>query len=123
MQDRSGPSAVLPPFVPGREAVDLLPVLDRYETASSRLVDSWFEPDAYANFSAEIDAIREQGLKVAPLTLFSLQLLIAHSELVSAMWQLSAAAASPAQVQAVRKRHAIAVQALREMVVTLRGSA
>ncbi|HET8748582.1 MAG TPA: hypothetical protein VFM98_23510 [Ramlibacter sp.] len=95
---------------------DLVAAIDAYEDASTRLVARWLDMDLYSDVSRQIDAIRERGVSDPSLTVFSLQLVIAHSELICTMWQNSSVGVSAAKLQEVQARHTLAVRALREAV-------
>lgn len=99
----------------------LIPALDAYQVAAVRLVESWLDMEAYADFARQIEPIREHGVAVPGLTVLALQLVIAHAELVSAMWQHSSVGVSPGRMKEVRLRHAIAVQSLRVEANRLAG--
>jgi hypothetical protein len=60
----------------------------------------------------DVDAIREHGASVPVLTVLSLQLVIAHSELVCTMWQNSSVGVSPVKMQEVKARHTDSIHAL-----------
>ena len=109
-------------FLPRFGAFELIAALDTYHAAAVRLVESWLDMDAYAQFAREIEPIREHGAAVPGLTVLALQLVIAHAELVSALWQHSSVGVSPQRMKEVRLRHALAVQSLRAEATRLAGS-
>lgn len=94
-------------------AFNLMAALDAYELASARLVEAWPDPHLYADVTQQIEEIREHGVSNPVLTVLSLQLVIAHSELVSALWQNASEPVAALALQEVRQRHAIALEALR----------
>ena len=104
------------PFLADAVRVDtfhLVSALDAYAVAATRLVERWFDADAYADVQRRIDTIRDHGVTQPALTVLSLQLVIAHAELVSTLWQNASADVSAAHLQEVRARHAVAVELLR----------
>lgn len=101
-------------------ASDLLAALAAYELTSTRLVDRWLDMDIYQECSTQIDAIREQGVANPALTVLSLQLVIAHSELVGTMWQNASMGVCGARLQEVKDRHALAINALRSAAASCR---
>lgn len=108
MQDHTFPETLL------RHSIsEMLSALDAYDVASTRLVETWLDMDLYTEFSQQIDDIREQGVAIPTLTVLSLQLVIAHSELVSTMWQNASMGVNAARLQEVKERHTLAVNALR----------
>lgn len=105
-----------PPVLPSvlrPDAFKLLSALDAYDLTCARMLESWFDMHAYADFARQIDAIREHGVSAPELTVLSLQLVIAHSELVSTLWQDSCVRVNASRMQEVRERHSIAINALR----------
>ena len=107
----------LPAFRSSREDFDLLSALDAYETTSTRLVDTWFDVHVASAFSREIDAIRHRTMQIPGLTVLGLQLVIAHCELASTLWQDASVGVSAARLEEVRLRHHLAVGALRAAVI------
>ena len=85
MQDRSFPASSPSLFTRRDERLDLASSLDRYVAASTRLVDTWFDMDLYADFRKQLEAIRQHAMTDPALTVYSLQLAIAHFELVSTL--------------------------------------
>lgn len=108
MQEPRFPNSIL-----RHGAFHLMSALDAYELGSLRLVETWLDMDVYADVSGQIDAIREHGVTSPALTVLSLQLVIAHSELVSTMWQNSSVGVAPAKVREVTERHTLAIDAVR----------
>jgi hypothetical protein len=115
MQDHTLPETPL-----RHRASGLLAALDTYELTSARLVDRWLDMDIYRDCSTQIDAIREQGVTSPALTVLSLQLVIAHSELVGTMWQNASKGVCEARLQEVKDRHALAINALRSAAASCR---
>lgn len=103
-----------------RDPFDLVSALDSYEAATTRLVESWLDMEVYADFSRQIDAIRDHGVPDSSLTVLSLQLVIAHSELVSTLWQHASVGVPAQKMQEVQERHALAIDALRVAVASQR---
>jgi hypothetical protein len=99
---------------------NLLSALDTYDVASTRLVESWLDMDVYMVFSKQIDAIRDHGVTLPALTVLSLQLVIAHSELVSTLWQNASTGLCATKLQDVKERHTFAVNALRAAAASYR---
>jgi hypothetical protein len=113
MQDRSF-LASFPSTSTHRDGTfDLPSALDRYGTTCTRLVDTWFDMDLYADFRKQLEAIRQHAMTVPALTVYSLQLAIAHFELVSTLWQDASVGISAARLEEVKMRHAIAAEAMR----------
>lgn len=110
MQDRSVCDS---PPVRHNTRFDLASALDRYEATCTRLVDTWFDMDRYADFRKQLEEIRQHAFRVPALTVFSLQLGIAHFELLSTLWQDASVGVSTARLEEVKMRHTIAVQAMR----------
>ena len=114
MQDRPLPFLSLLSQAEGRrENLDFVSALAAYEEASALEVESWFDIDRYAEFSKLGDAVREDGVAVPELTALTLQLHIAHAELVSTLWQNVAVGVPPVHMEQVRARHAVAIEGLR----------
>lgn len=109
----------LPYAVRSRDAFDLLSALDAYDVAAQRLVASWLDMEVYSDFSRKVDAIRDHGAAVPALTVLSLQLVIAHSELVSTLWQNASVGVSTEGMRDVQDRHTAAVEALRASATRL----
>jgi hypothetical protein len=100
---------------------DLVTAIDAYEISSTLLVARWLDMELYADVSRQIDAIRERGVSEPSLTVFALQLVIAHSELVSTLWQNASVGVCPTMLKEVQARHAHAIRALRGGVAHLSG--
>lgn len=98
---------------PRSDAFDLVSALDTYALCATRLVETWFDMDVYARLGRQIDAIRAHGMAHGGMTVLSLQLVIAHTELLSTMWQHASVGVSAARIEEVQMRHAFAVEALR----------
>ena len=113
MQDRSFPASSPSLFTRRDERLDLASALERYEATCARLVDTWFDMDLYADFRKQLEAIRHHAMTVPALTVYSLQLAIAHFELVSTLWQDASVGVSAARLEEVKMRHAMAVEAMR----------
>ena len=105
--------------VRSRDAFNLLSALDAYDLAGQTLVASWLDMEVYADFSAKVDAIREHGATVPALTVLSLQLVIAHSELVSTLWQNASVGVGPERMGEVQARHSEAIESLRAAAVCM----
>ena len=113
MQDRSFLGFSHSPSTRRDERFDLASALDRYATASTRLVDTWFDMGLYADFRKQLEAIRLHAMTVPALAVYSLQLAIAHFELISTLWQDASVGVSAARLEEVKMRHTIAVEAMR----------
>ena len=113
MQDRAVPASFHSTFTRRDERLDLASALERYEATCARLVDTWFDMDLYADFRKQLEAIRQYAMTVPALTVYSLQLAIAHFELVSTLWQDASVGVSAARLEEVKMRHAMAVEAMR----------
>jgi hypothetical protein len=113
MQDRPAPASFASPFARRDERFDLASALERYEATCTRLVDTWFDMDLYAEFRKQLEAIRQYAMTVPALTVYSLQLAIAHFELVSTLWQDASVGISAARLEEVKMRHTIAAEAMR----------
>jgi hypothetical protein len=81
-----GPS----PSVP-QAARDLLAVLERYGLHVGQLTGRWMDAELYHTVSLEIDAIRHGCQRLPGLSSPWIALLIAHAELMHALWQASSA--------------------------------
>ena len=113
MQDRAVSASFPSTFTRRDERFDLASALERYDTTCTRLVDTWFDMDLYADFRKQLEAIRQYAMTVPALTVYSLQLAMAHFELVSTLWQDASVGVSAARLEEVKMRHAIAVEAMR----------
>ena len=70
-----------------------------------------------SDFGRQVDAIRERVMAIPGLTVLGLQLVIAHCELSSAMWQNASVGVSVTTLEEIRLRHQLAVGALRAAVI------
>jgi hypothetical protein len=102
-----------------RDAFNLMSALDAYDLASSQLVERWLDMDLYTEFSKQIDAIRDHGVAVPTLTVLSLELVIAHSELVSTLWQNASVGVPAPKLYEVQARHTAAINMLRAAAAKL----
>jgi hypothetical protein len=80
------------PSVP-QAARDLLAVLERYGLHVGRLTGRWMDTELYHTVALEIDAIRHACQRLPGLSSPWVALLIAHAELMHALWQASGAPA------------------------------
>lgn len=120
MPDLSSPPVFIPAqAVQTRDAFDLPAALAAYEGMGARLVESWLDIELYARFSAQIADIRAHAVPLPALTVLALQLAIAHSELVSTMWQNASVGVDAGRIREVVERHAVALDALRTAATTL----
>lgn len=104
---------------PRCDAFNLVSALAAYDLASMKLVESWLDMELCAEFGQLMVAIREHGIAVPVLTVPSLQLVIAHSELVCTMRQNSSVGVSPIKVEEVKARHTASIRALAAAAVKL----
>lgn len=110
---------LLPHSLARRDAFELLSALDAYELAAERVVRDWFDVHAYADVTRRIEAIRTHGASVPALTVVSLQLVIAHTELLSMLWQNACTGGGVARLAEVQERHAACVASLRAAALRL----
>lgn len=112
-----GHSLSLPSQSATRDGFDLLSALATYEATSMRLVDTWCDVHVLSDFGRQVDEIRERVLGMPGLTVLGLQLVIAHCELSSALWQNASVGVSAKTLEEIRYRHQLAVGALRAAVI------
>ena len=114
MQERPhSPLSLISPAHGPREGTDLVSAISAYERASTRVVRTWFDIDDYAECSKLIDVVRDEGVLQPVLAVLALQLYIAHSELISTLWQNAAVGVAAVKMDEVQARHTAAIVALR----------
>lgn len=92
----------------------LVASLQRYDADVERMVDTWLDMELYNAVSDRIEEIRGLSAFLPGLAVQWVELLIAHAELVHALWrtQQAGAAAHPEEIATVRGRHAECVASL-----------
>lgn len=101
-------------------ALQLAAALDKYEREVDAMVGSWLEMERYAEVSADIEQIRMYASALPQLSVFWVELLIAHAELVHCLWRskFDAPEERP-ELAAVQKRHGSCVASLRRRCLHL----
>jgi hypothetical protein len=96
-------------------AFQLLAALEEYDQDTARMIAGWPELDLYRSVSDQMEKIRLYSSAVAEATVQSLELLIAHAELVHLLWRAEYAGdrTSLEALEEVREHHADCVAALR----------
>lgn len=105
-------------------AFQLAAALDQYERDVARLVESWLDVDLYHAVTGHVSRVRSFASALPQVSVPWVELLIAHSELVHALWRLRFAQdgtdrGMPADVLA---RHAASVAAMRTHCLRLLAS-
>ena len=104
-----------------RDAFGLAAALDAYAAASTRLVEGWFDPQAYAECTERLEAIRAHGLADPALSALTLQLFIAHCEVLSILWRHAVTGDCAEGIATAQERHALALGALCAALATLQA--
>ena len=96
-------------------AFQLLAELEEYGKETDRIVAGWPDIELYGRVSDQIEKIRLYSSSLPDACVQSLELLIAHAELMHLLWRAEHGAdrGSPASLAAVREHHADCVAALR----------
>jgi hypothetical protein len=101
-----------------------LAALERYQAQVRRLAGDWMDMELYGVVGRHVEDVRQGCLHIQPLSRPWVELLIAHAELVQALWQSSRpgsgvdAAARQRQLSKVMD----AVQGLQHACMQLPGS-
>lgn len=100
-------------------AFQLAAVLDRYDEDVGRMVDTWLDMELYGSVSEQVEQIRMFSVTMSELSVFWVELLIAHAELVHSLWRLRlrADAADLENLRQLRERHAYCVASLKSRVL------
>jgi hypothetical protein len=103
-------------------AFQLVATVERYESHVDQLITSWLDMDAYRTVSSEIDEIQLYSSSLPQLAVQAVALLIAHSELVFALWRAWGTRPDGHEVQECMRRHQACVWDLhRSCLKFLRG--
>lgn len=96
-------------------AFQLAAALDRYDTDVECMVDTWLDMDVYSSVSDQIEQIRLYAGALPHVSVFWVELLIAHAELVHSLWRLrfQEDPSERERLDDVRARHSICVASLR----------
>ncbi len=95
---------------------ELVALLDDYQAAAVRLVEQWPAISAYTELSTRLDPIRKHASLHPDLSVASVQLVIAHSELVSTLSERSAGRSRAEKLAQVQERHRACIDAMRDVV-------
>ena len=95
--------------------------LDDYQQGVDALVDAWPDPERYRAVTGQLDAIRKDAALLPQVRVLWVELLIAHAELMHALWALLARRSEAAlfHVEELRIRHAECVAGLRRRCLVL----
>lgn len=74
---------------PAQNASQTLAALERYQTHVRRLVANWQDPALYHEVSQDMEQVRRCCRQLSALSDAWVSLLIAHAELMHALWQVS----------------------------------
>lgn len=102
-------------------AFQLAAALDRYDEDVGRMVDTWLDMELYGSVSGQVEQIRMFSITMPELSVFWVELLIAHAALVHSLWRLRFRAdeADRESLRQLRERHAYCVASLRTRVLRL----
>jgi hypothetical protein len=83
-------------------AAETLAALDRYQLHVSQLAGRWLDAELYRTVSADLEAVRRCCQQLPALSAGWVSLLIAHAELMHALWQASKSNAKSGQPERQR---------------------
>jgi len=86
-------------------AADLLAALERYARHVAQLTTRWMDAELYNTVSEDVDAVRRGCQSLPGLNSAWVGLLIAHAELMHALWQ---AASTPREAGAAERQRLLA---------------
>src|SRR4051794_39107822 len=87
-------------------AFQLAGLLETYGEKVERMVDTWLDMELYREVSDAVEEIRTLSVILPGLSVQWVELLIAHTELVHALWRGGQAGADPEKVGAIQANHA-----------------
>jgi hypothetical protein len=95
-------------------AFQLSAALENYQQDMDSLSDPWSQREQYKRVSDEFDMVRMLKGALPELSVAMVEVLIAHVELMSALWNSTAVAKSgSAALEGLRSRHRSAVEGMR----------
>ena len=95
-------------------AFQLSAALESYQQDMDSLDDPWSQREQYKRVSDEFDMVRMLKGALPELSVAMVEVLIAHVELMSALWNSSPAAkGGSAPLESLRSRHRSAVESMR----------
>ncbi|QJW85301.1 hypothetical protein HK414_23655 [Ramlibacter terrae] len=101
-------------------AVQLATALDHYELEFNALMRNWPEMEMYAGVSRRMDELRMYSASLPVLSVQYVSLLIAHAELVHALWKTQTRGGYTAvDLANVREDHRAAIADLRRKCLRL----
>jgi hypothetical protein len=97
-------------------AFQLVAALERYDRDTERMIAAWPRPELYREIFEQMENIRMYSAALAQVRVQSVELLIAHAELVHCLWRAQFAGPREARerIAAEGERHERAVAALRK---------
>ncbi|GAB3767240.1 hypothetical protein GCM10028796_28170 [Ramlibacter monticola] len=106
-------------------AFQLAAALEEYEVSVGRMIDTWLDMELYGRVSEQIEEIRLYCLPLPQLSAPWVELLIAHAELVHALWRLrfQEEGTDRERLEEVRQHHTACVRKLRSRCLVLLSGA
>lgn len=97
-------------------ALQLVVALEEYDRDAALMVDTWLDMDLYHKVSEEVEDIRRASAALPHLSVHWVEFLIAHAELVHALWRLrfEDEPAEQGRLGLARGRHAHCVALLKD---------
>ena len=102
-------------------AFQLAGALEKYDQDVERMVDTWLDMELYCSVSDQVEQIRMYSAALPRLSVFWVELLIAHAELVHSLWRLHFRQdpLDRSRLEEVRVRHSGCVASLRSRCLRL----
>jgi hypothetical protein len=93
--------------------------LERYQQQWEELVDPWFDREYWLKVNAELDELRRLVAAQPEFSADLMEVIMRHAQLLRALAKPSSAPQKAAELAALRRKHASAIDALRSKCLQL----
>jgi hypothetical protein len=97
----------------------MMAALERYQQQWDELVDPWFDREYWLKVNAELDELRRLVAALPELSADLMEVIMRHAQLLRSLVKPSAPQQKAAEMAALRRKHAIAIEGLRHKCMRL----
>src|SRR5437016_1226993 len=91
----------------------MMAALERYQQQWDELVDPWFDREYWLRVNAELDELRKLVASLPELSADLMEVIMRHAQLLRSLVKPSAPQVKSAELAALRRKHALAIEHLR----------
>jgi len=91
----------------------MMAALERYQQQWEELVDPWFDREYWLKVNAELDELRKLVAALPELSADLMEVIMRHAQLLRSLVKPSAPQIKAAEMAALRRKHAVAIEGLR----------